>query len=174
MNLIGKSTILRALEPEDLEFLYEIENNTQYWHLSQTAAPYSRFALKQYIKRSLSEDIYALRELRLIICTKQDQTPIGIIDLFDFDPYHKRSGVGIIIHEQHQQQGFGADALKTLINYCFDVLHLNQIYCNILSDNQKSIQLFLNQNFKECGRKINWHFNGKNYQDELLLQRFRD
>ena len=162
---------MRALEPEDLDFLYETENNSDIWELSNIQTPFSKFALKHYIERSLSDDIYALRELRLVICKTEDHSKIGLIDLFDFDPKNKRAGVGILISDpQNRGSGYGSEALKTLIDYVFEVLQLHQVFCNILSDNQTSIALFVKYDFKEVGVKKDWVFDGENYKDEVLFQ----
>jgi len=171
LKLKNKNIYLRPLEPEDLDFLYQTENNTNIWELSNNQTPYSRFALKQYIERTLSEDVYALKELRLVICKTDNNLPIGLIDLFDFDPKNKRAGVGILITDtKYRSSGYGSQALETLIDYAFDILQLRQLYCNILSENQKSINLFLKYNFKQIGIKKDWVFDGENYKDEILFQ----
>ena len=41
-----KKINLRAMEPEDLEFLYEIENDERIWNISTTNVPYSRYVLR--------------------------------------------------------------------------------------------------------------------------------
>jgi diamine N-acetyltransferase len=47
LNLKGTNINLRALEPDDLEFLYEIENNAEIWEVSGTNKPYSMHMLKR-------------------------------------------------------------------------------------------------------------------------------
>jgi diamine N-acetyltransferase len=42
INLQGENIALRALEPEDLEFLFSVENDTAGWELSNTQAPFSK------------------------------------------------------------------------------------------------------------------------------------
>ena len=171
MKLKSKNIYLRALEPEDLDFLCESENNSDLWELSNVQTPFSKFALKHYLERSLLEDIFALKELRLVICKTEDDLPIGLIDLFDFDPKNKRAGVGILISNQENRgSGYGSESLKILIDYTFEILQLHQLYCNILSDNQNSASLFLKHNFKQVGIKKDWIFDGINYKDELFFQ----
>lgn len=171
MKLQNKNIYLRSIEPEDLDFLYETENNPDIWELSNNQTPYSRFVLKQYIERTLSEDIYALKELRLVICKTEDDSKIGLIDLFDFDPKNKRAGVGILISDQKNRGlGYASEALQTLIEYSFGILQLHQLFCNILTDNEKSKLLFIKHNFKEIGVKKDWIFDGEVYKDELFFQ----
>jgi len=171
MLLKNKDIYLRTLEPEDLDFLYQTENNPEIWHLSNTQTPFSRFALKHYIERSLSEDIYALKELRLMICKTEDSSPIGLIDLFDFDPKNKRAGIGILISNPNNRGlGYASQALETLVNYAFNVLNLHQLYCNVIADNQNSIHLFSKHHFEFVGTKKDWIFDNKIWKDELFFQ----
>ena len=81
---------LRALEPEDLELLYTIENDTTLWQKGCTDVPYSRYALKQYIA-SQPADFYEQRQLRLLIVRKCDGKALGLIDLTSYEPRHARS-----------------------------------------------------------------------------------
>ncbi len=169
--LRDKKIILRALEPEDLEFLYSCENNPEIWHVSNTLTPFSKYILKQYLETS-QNDIYTNKQLRLIITKIDDPSaPIGAIDLFDFDPFHMRAGIGILIcDEQNRNMGFGSAALNLLITYCFQHLHLHQLYCNISINNSKSIELFKNAGFTICGTKKKWLKTIDGWEDELFLQ----
>ncbi|PQJ23517.1 GNAT family N-acetyltransferase, partial [Tenacibaculum sp. SG-28] len=64
--LHGEHIRLRALEPEDLEFLFQIENNETFWEVSHTLIPFSKYILKQYIANA-HQDIYEAKQLRLLI-----------------------------------------------------------------------------------------------------------
>ena len=67
ITLKGTNIYLRALEPEDLEFIYKIENNESVWDVSNTQTPYSRFLIRQYLENA-HQDIYEAKQLRLAIC----------------------------------------------------------------------------------------------------------
>ncbi|MGJ8745965.1 GNAT family N-acetyltransferase [Polaribacter sp.] len=169
MLLCGKKINLRALEPEDLEFLYQIENNESFWEVSHTQTPFSKYLLKQYLENA-HLDIYESKQLRLLIEEKSTKKQIGMIDLFDFNPQHKRAGIGILIHPNYQQQGFASEALSLLINYTFSYLHLHQLFANITTDNKNSISLFTKHNFKKVGIKKDWIFSEGIFKDEILFQ----
>lgn len=169
ISLQGENIYLRALEPEDLEFVYSIENDENLWELSATQTPYSRFLIKQYLENS-HQDIFEAKQLRLVIST-QDNLAIGLIDLFDFDFKNRRAGVGILIQaKENRSKGYGKEALELLIAYSFNQLHLHQLYCNISEENTTSLMLFENNGFKKVGLKNDWNFNGKTYSNEFLLQ----
>ena len=161
---------LRALEPEDLELLYEWENDDSNWIISNTISPFSRFTLKRYLENS-HKSIYETGQLRLMIDHIVDKSTIGTIDLFDFDPFHKRAGIGILIaNDAYRRKGYASMALSCLTNYCFKTLHLHQIYCNILSVNKESMELFLKHGFVETGIKKDWLTASSGYMDEHLFQ----
>jgi diamine N-acetyltransferase len=161
---------LRALEPEDLELLYEWENNDSYWIISNTVTPFSKFTLKRYLENS-HKNIYETGQLRLMIDIRAEKKTIGTIDLFDFDPFHKRAGLGILIADEAQRRkGYATMALKCLIDYCFTTLQLHQIYCNILANNCESIDLFKKLGFIPIGIKKDWVKTGDGYLDEHMFQ----
>ncbi|MBQ0734037.1 GNAT family N-acetyltransferase [Aquimarina celericrescens] len=170
LTLKGKNIFLRALEPEDLDFVYVIENDEQIWEMSSTHTPYSRFLIKQYLENA-HQDIYEVKQLRLVICTN-DEASIGLIDLFDYDPTHNRAGVGIVIAEKENRgKGYGAEALDLVMKYGFTHLRLHQLYANISEDNFTSIKLFENCGFNKVGIKKEWNLINNSYKDELLYQR---
>jgi diamine N-acetyltransferase len=151
MPLLNNTIIsLRAPEPEDLDKLYEWENNASLWELGSTRSPYSRYLLKQYIADS-ENDIYTRKQLRLIIELKETNTAVGTIDLYDFDPHHHRAGVGILIDVAHQRKGFAKNALQLLIDYAFSFLNLHQLYAHIPVTNTPSLCLFAQCGFKTTG-----------------------
>jgi diamine N-acetyltransferase len=168
-----KEIRLRALEPEDLELLYEWENNEAFWIISNTIAPFSRFTIKQYLEHS-HKNIFETGQLRLMI-DLIGKTTIGTIDIFDFDQFHRRAGLGILIADPaFRRKGYATMALKCLTDYCFKTLHLHQLYCNILSNNSESMELFKNQGFTECGVKKEWVRWTEGYLDEHIFQLLND
>ena len=168
--LENDSIVLRAVEPDDIDFLYNCENNTQLWRYGTTMVPYSRFAIKQYITDT-QNDIFLDRQLRLIICVKPDRNPVGTIDLFDFDPYHQRAAVGIaIVSDENRRQGYASQSLGLLIDYCFDFLHLHQLHCSVAIDNAASLHVFEKAGFEQCGLRKDWLKATNGYVDEIELQ----
>jgi len=168
-TLKGIHINLRALEPEDLKFLFQIENNESFWEVSHTQTPFSKFILKQYLENA-HLDIYEAKQLRLAIEDNISSNTIGMIDLFDFNPQHKRAGIGILIHPNYQQKGVASEALQLLINYSFTHLQLHQLYANITDDNTNSIRLFTKHKFKEIGIKKDWILTNRIYKNEILFQ----
>lgn len=164
----GKIT-LRALEPYDIDLLYQWENNMEIWDVSNTKTPFSKYILDKYLNDS-AKDIYELKQLRLII-QNENMTPVGAVDLFDFDPYHLRAGVGILIHKNERNMGYAGDTLQALSEYALNVLGLKQLYANIADDNTTSIRLFEKAGFEKVGLKKFWLKTVNGWKDEILFQK---
>ncbi|MCF8224512.1 MAG: GNAT family N-acetyltransferase [Bacteroidales bacterium] len=164
--------MLRALEPEDLELLYRWENDTDIWNISETLSPISKYVLKRYLENA-HKDIFETRQFRFMIVLNTENKSIGTIDLYDFDPFHKRAAVGILIAEKGQRKnGYASESLGLLKDYCFGVLKLKQIYCVISKENKSSIDLFLQSGFNITGTRKEWIWNGRSFSDEHFMQCF--
>ncbi|WP_037319950.1 GNAT family N-acetyltransferase [Salegentibacter sp. Hel_I_6] len=168
-SLKGDKVYLRALEPEDLDFVHTVENTEDFWEISATQTPYSRFMIKQYLENA-HRDIYDIKQLRLVICDLKNRE-VGLIDIFDFEPKDRRAAIGILIAEASERgKGFGAEALKLVSDYCFKHLAMHQVYANITSGNETSLKLFENQGFQKVGVKKDWTYSGGQFKDEILYQ----
>lgn len=170
ITLKGKDIELRALEPADLDFLYELENDESVWEISNTSTPYSKFILKRYLDNA-HRDIFEVKQLRLVISLISKKRPIGFIDLFDFDPKHRRVGLGIVIFSDGDRgKGFAFQALELVCNYAFTHLNVHQVYANITEDNKPSIELFQKAGFLKAGVKKEWIYAGGKFKNEQLYQ----
>lgn len=160
----------RALEPEDIDLLFEWENDAEIWEISNTFEPFSKYILAKYIKDS-NRDIYESKQIRMIIETIEGKA-VGAIDLFDFDPFHFRAGVGILIHDEKDRKlGYASDALKLHCAYATNYLRLHQLYANISEDNLASIHLFKSNGFELIGTKKDWRRTLDGWKNELMFQK---
>jgi len=167
--LENKQIKLRALEPEDLDAFYKWENDTTLWSWGCTVSPYSRFDLKQYILSA--KDIYESKQLRFVVELKQEKKAIGMIDLYDFDPLHKRAAVGILIDENYQKKGLAGEAITLLCDYAFTFLKLHQLYAFIPYNNEPSKRLFSRSGFIERGILQDWLQTTEGFVDVLIVSR---
>ena len=170
MNDGKADIILRALEPEDLDFLYSIENDPDLWDVGCTNVPYSRHILSEYILANKS-DLYADKQLRLIVTDGRGKQ-IGVIDLFNFEPKHLRAELGIAILREYRNRGYGQMAIDRLMRYCKRHLHLHQIYAVVGENNQQSLKMFRNADFQEGARMKDWIYDGNRFQDAIVMRIF--
>lgn len=159
---------LRALEPTDLELLYLWENDPEVWRVSGTLAPVSRERLARFIEEQ-NYDIYASCHMRLII--EAEGVAIGSLDIFDYDPVHRRFGIGILIYSKDdRRKGYAKEAINAITEYGRNTLNLKQIWATIAIDNHASISLFESCDFERCAHRKEWINRAGEYVDELEYQ----
>lgn len=162
---------LRALEPEDLDFLFAIENDPTIWEVSATGAPYSRYILKQYI--ASAESIYECGELRLIVADKKTQEAMGVVDLTNFSPLDSRAEVGIAILKKMRGKGIGAEAIRLIEGYACTQLRIQALYAYASpTHNPASHALFLRAGFTPIATLPKWLYRGEKYHDCTFFHRF--
>lgn len=161
---------LRALEPEDLDLLYTIENDTSLWNVSNINVPYSRYVLSEYIARSTA-DIYADKQVRLM-AENEDGAVVGIADIVDFAPEYRRAELGLVIRSEYRGRGYGRAVVGQVVSYARKVLHLHQLYVYIACDNTVSAHLFSEMGFHMDVRLRDWIVDGDGYKDVWCMQLF--
>ncbi|MDO4880217.1 MAG: GNAT family N-acetyltransferase [Capnocytophaga sp.] len=162
---------LRSLEPEDLDFLYNLENDESVWEISETQKPFSRDVLRKYLENA-HLDIYQTRQVRLVILFENQ--PVGCIDLYDFDPKNKRVTIGIVVLEAFRLKKIASQALSLIYEYAFSYLDVHQLIAYIPEDNQPSIALFQKEGFVSFGVLKDWLFFKGEFKNVLLYHFFKE
>jgi len=168
--LIGEHVTLRAMEPEDLEVLYTLENDTSLWDISSVNVPYSRYLLKQFIAKG-THDIYTDGQLRLMIESVDDGTVIGMADLVDFNPRHRRAEIGIVLARDYRNNGLGTEVLTLMEQYVQQFLHLRQLYAYVSAKNEATNKLFLKAGYESTCTLKDWLIIGDEYTDTKIFQK---
>lgn len=168
-NLENEIVLLRALEPADINDLYDWENDISVWPFTSTYIPFNRSTLMTYAQSV--QDIFTERQYRFVIVLKESQKPIGFIDLFEFDPIHGRAGVGILIAgNENRGKNYGKNALELMVKYAKDILMIRLLFSNITAENAASIKLFEGCGFSRAGTKAKWLKTPTGFTDEHFYQ----
>ncbi len=162
-----RDVLLADPEMEDAHFILELENLEQYWKFSQTREKFDLKDIELFITKNITDGLRSGQKRFLITYTGQRA---GCIDLFDFDLFNLRSGVGILIHPAFQKKGIGSHALKLLIEKAKIDLKLHQLYCTIQPENKASISMFENHGFIAQGYRKDWTYFNNQFQDEIFYQ----
>ena len=159
---------LRCAEPEDAGQIFLWENDRDIWRVSGTHVPYTRFQIEQFLLNN--NDLLSAKQLRLMIDLSEDKQTIGCIDIFDYDSFNQRAGLGILIDKAFRRQGYAKAALALCIEYLFKDVMLHQVYCSIDESNTESQQLFVGQGFELYGRRKDWLKTSEEYLDVFEYQ----
>ena len=168
MLLRGKTVYLRAIEPEDLDLFYEVENDTTLWECSATNIPYSRFALKNFIA-SATNDIYTDKQMRLVVCRNSDDIPVAIADLMNFDPHHLRAEVGIMVLAPYRNCGIATETLSMLDIYARHTLLIHTLYAIAAEGNVASQKLFEKAGYTCVATLPDWLATERGYLNAMLF-----
>ena len=168
MNKKEPQVKLRAIEPEDLDLLYRIENDVKLWNVGTSNVPYSRYTLHEYVANA-SDDIYTDGQVRMMIENEGGET-VGIVDVVNFDPGNRRAEVGIIILDAFRRQGYGSCTLQRIAEYALKVLHLHQLFAFVDSRNEESLKLFQKSGYQASAHIRDWLYDGIDYHDAVMMQ----
>ena len=163
--------IVRAVDSSDFDFLLKLENDKEYWHLSDSHQPFTVKELQDFIARA-QQPILLTKQFRYII-EIENQGQIGCIDLFNFDPIDRYVGVGIIIYdENYRLKGYAQGALFLIESYVREVLDCISIFAYVLEDNKASISLFKAMNYLVVTDQTNHYLQiDKSYLNQILFQK---
>lgn len=153
--LHSKRLHLRALEPSDADFMYEVENDAQAWRYSDTIAPLSRKILRDYAL-TYDADPFTAGQLRLIITEEGNSQPVGIIDLYEVSQRHQRAFIGIYICKEYRGKGYADETIELIEEYAHNNLHLHQLGAKVEETHSSAEKLFLNRGYELQGNLQDW------------------
>ena len=136
---------LRKIEPTDIPYLYQWENDARMWADSDTHNPLSQADLREYVASSTG-DIYRDGQLRLMI--DEDGSTMGCIDLFDFDPRNRKAAIGMYIAPHARGRGIGTKAVKSIEEYAFGFLKLRMLYVIIDTKNTACSTIYKKEGYE--------------------------
>ena len=157
---------LRKIEPSDLPFLYQWENDASAWADGSNHNPLSRQDLRDYIAATTG-DIYKDGQLRLII--EKEGVTMGCVDLFDVDPRNRKAAIGMYIAPEFRGRGVGKEALTQLESYAFDYLRLRVLYAIISTKNTACTTLYRNAGYTPSTPLPGWTLES----DAVIFTSFR-
>lgn len=156
-----KKYMLRAVEPEDAEVMFSVENDTEVWAYSDNIAHFSMHFLKQYAE-TYNADPWSQGMLRLIVCERRENMPayesdpLGIVDLYDISLLHRTAKVGIYIRKDFRKEGVAKHSLYMLKSYVIRRLGLKSLLALVSVSNDAGKRLFTSSGFGKVGMIPQW------------------
>ena len=160
---------LRSVELSDVDTLYRWENDTSQWATANTHAPYSRTQLWNYAN-NYDGDIYAHHSLRLMVCLQDTGTPIGTIDIYDFDPANNHATIGVYISSHHRGKGYGVQALALATDYARRSIGIEQMIAVTAADNIVAQAMLQAAGYRHCGTLHRRLRQGDTYGDAYIYE----
>lgn len=141
----GTLVKLRLREPTDAETLVPWLNDAEVKRHLGGRYPWSLAAEQAYLRDQTSSPV-AFGDLGLLIETKEGR-PIGTIGLHGMTPENREATLGIMIGEKDcWSQGYGTDAIITLLRFAFAEINLHRVQLEVFADNTRAIACY-----RKCG-----------------------
>lgn len=153
--LNSQRLILRAVEPSDVDMMYEVENDEWAWRYSDTIAPLSRNMLKEYAI-SYDANPFNSGQLRLIAIEKDSGNAVGIVDLYEISQRHSRAFIGIYIFKKYRNKGLAEETIRLIEKFARESMHLHQLAAKVENNHIKSENLFSKCGYEMKGCLNDW------------------
>lgn len=163
--LIGEKVRLRAIERSDIPMFVRWFNDPELLRYLSMYVPMSQASEEQWFERVLKDETQ-----HIFVIEAADGTAIGNLGLFSIDWKNRSAGLGIGIGEKEcWGQGYGSDALRTLLRLAFGEMNLNRVYLHVYDFNKRAIRCYEKIGFQHEGRLRQAQYTGGRYVDELIM-----
>lgn len=170
MSILGEKIRLRAIERSDIPAFVRWFNDPEVRKYLRMYMPLSQAQEERWFETQLQDQSSLIFGIETL-----DGKLIGNIGLHNITWKDRNAYLGITIGEKNYWgQGYGADAITTLLNFAFTQMNLHRVFLTVYEYNQRAIRCYEKCGFKHEGRMRQAHFYDGKYYDELVMGILRD
>lgn len=170
MTILGKRIRLRAIERSDIPAFVHWFNDPEIRKYLRMYMPFSQAQEERWFEAHLQDQSSLIFGIETL-----DGKLIGNIGLHDITWKDRHAYLGIVIGEKdYWGQGYGADAITTLLNFAFTQMNLHRVFLTVYDYNQRAIRCYEKCGFKHEGCMRQAHFYDGKYYNELVMGVLRD
>jgi len=168
--IIGNKVYLRPIVKDDIIFLNAWKNDEEvYRYLGGGFLPVSIDHQAKWLEVMVDT---TGNNKRFIICDKQD-TPIGMIGLYNINWIHRSCEIGIYIGcREAKGKGYGKEACQLIEQFAFEYLNIRKIKLSVVSDNDIAIRMWYSLGYKKVGEYIKERYIKGEYKNLTLMEKF--
>ncbi len=171
-GLRGERVYLRPLEPDDADLVSGWYADDRVRRLIGDP-PMSHARRRQRYEAATSGD--GDTTYRFIICTLDDDVPVGRLDLFDIDRTNGHCAFGIAIGDPALWgRGLGTDAVNAVVDFAFGELRMERVWLDTDADNLRAQAAYRKAGFIVEGRLRHVWFQDGNHIDDIRMALLRD
>ena len=166
-RLQGESVELRRHARGNYSLYAEWYGDPEVWHLtSWTSAPLGRPAVERLFderEKSVADDSFAIH-------LKDEKEPVGVISLMNASDANASADLSIILGpSEERNQGYGADAISTLLDYAFGELELHRVGLSVFEFNEPAVSTYEKLGFRKEGRYREAVKRDETFHDAILM-----
>ena len=165
-TITGDRIILREYREDDIIHIYNWTRDiiTTKWMGRKFRTPRSLDKIENGVRNVISEP--PEDGIFFVIADRDTEVYIGGIDLTSIDWIDKNGVLSIAIAENsNRNKGFATEAMKLLLDYAFNKLHLHKIELGVYSDNKAAVR---------CYEKLGFNIEGTLKDHMLVDGKYRD
>lgn len=172
MFLQSKRIYLRPMQREDLPSCITWMNDpeTRGYILNQT--PIDEVREGQWFE-SLDRKPFPSHIIFAIVLKRGGQL-IGDTGIQGINWINRYAETGIVLGEAYRNKGYGSEAARLVLEYCFNTLGLHRIVARVLATNQRSYLCHKNIGYREEGRERQVYFRDGKWIDSIRLAILED
>lgn len=171
---IGEKVTLRPVDDGDIDAIMEWWNTYETRRFLLNYIPNSKSQEQEWIKtKTLASN--DKREFTFAIISNADGKFLGTCSLMNINWIYRSATAGIVIHNPaNLDQGFGSEALLSLLKFGFRTLNLHRIELGVIEFNDRAKHVYEKIGFTETGCKRKHIFFEGNYYDEIMMDFLSD
>ena len=164
--ITGQKVFLKGLTKDESMLIYEWVNREELRALTGTQYPISEYEHEEWIKKIAT----AADKKLFFVCDMESGKPIGTIGLKNFNHTVRNAELFISIGDPNfVSGGYGTDAVKILVDYCFNHLNLHKVFLRVYESNQRAIRCYEKVGFQKEGILRDEHFVNGKYENVIVM-----
>lgn len=162
----GNSIRLRGIEPEDADFFYRWNQETEtQQQLDRIWFPSSLERQRQWTAKqstkAIDDDCY------FFVIENLDTAQVGMIHTRECDPQNGHFTYAVALKVEHRRKGYAQEAVNMILNYYFQELRYHKVTVDIFEYNTASVMLHEKLGFSKEGQLRQIRFAEGKYFDLL-------
>ena len=166
--IIGEKVRLRPIERDDLPRFVEWFGDPKVRHYLAVYLPFSLAQEERWFE-NLQERLEQQKDIVLAIETTEG-VHIGNISLNNIDWKNRKAELGIVIgNKSYWNQGYGTDAIRTLVGMAFEEMNLHRVFLQVDADNARGLRCYEKSGFQQEGTFRDAVFKKGVYHDQHVM-----
>ena len=166
--IVGEKVRLRPIERSDLPRFVAWFGDPEVRRHLLIYLPFSLAQEERWFE-NLLERLERQRDLVLAIETAEG-VHVGNVGLHAIDWKNRSAELGIIIGEKAcWDQGYGTDAIRTLVGLAFREMNLHRVFLRVDADNARAVRCYEKAGFQREGTLREAMFREGAYRDQYVM-----
>lgn len=166
-RLVGEGVELRRHDRANYPLYARWYADEEIWRLtSWTGEPLRRGAVERLFE---DREVSSLND-SFAIHKEGEKKPLGVISLMNISQANSSADLSVIVgEEKDRNQGFGTEAIRTILRYAFEDKGLNRVALSVFAFNEAAISAYEKLGFQKEGHLRQALQRDGRFRDAILM-----